>query len=45
MQDEIGPVVGRGEPVLADGGVETRVMFDDAVPMDPVAALGASLTS
>lgn len=28
--------VGRGDLVLADGGVETRVMFDDTVPMDPI---------
>ena len=36
MQDEIAQAVARGNMVLADGGVETRVMFDDAVPMDPV---------
>ncbi|HEY6622612.1 MAG TPA: homocysteine S-methyltransferase family protein [Acidimicrobiales bacterium] len=36
MQHEIGAAIGRGELVLADGGVETRVLFDDAVPMDPV---------
>ena len=36
MHDEIAVAVRRGDLVLADGGVETRVMFDDAVPMDPV---------
>jgi homocysteine S-methyltransferase len=36
MHDEIAVAVHRGDLVLADGGVETRVMFDDVVPMDPV---------
>jgi S-methylmethionine-dependent homocysteine/selenocysteine methylase len=36
MHDEIAVAVRRGDLVLADGGVETRVMFDDTVPMDPV---------
>ncbi|HEY2562759.1 MAG TPA: homocysteine S-methyltransferase family protein [Acidimicrobiales bacterium] len=34
--DEITVAVHRGDLVLADGGVETRIMFDDTVPMDPV---------
>jgi S-methylmethionine-dependent homocysteine/selenocysteine methylase len=36
MHEEIAVAVRRGDLVLADGGVETRVMFDDTVPMDPV---------
>jgi homocysteine S-methyltransferase len=36
MHDEIAVAVRRGDLVLADGGVETRVMFDDTVPMDAV---------
>ncbi|HEX4220089.1 MAG TPA: homocysteine S-methyltransferase family protein [Acidimicrobiales bacterium] len=36
MHDEIAVAVRRGGLVLTDGGVETRVMFDDTVPMDPV---------
>jgi hypothetical protein len=35
MHDEIGATVRPGDLVLADGGVETRVMFDDALPIDP----------
>ena len=34
--DEIAVAVHRGDFVLTDGGVETRIMFDDTVPMDPV---------
>jgi S-methylmethionine-dependent homocysteine/selenocysteine methylase len=34
--DEIAVAVHRGDLVLTDGGVETRIMFDDTVPMDPV---------
>jgi homocysteine S-methyltransferase len=36
MHDEIAVAVHRGDLVLADGRVETRVMFDDTVPMGPV---------
>jgi homocysteine S-methyltransferase len=36
MDDEIAVAVHRGDLVLADGGIETRIMFDDTVPMDPV---------
>ncbi len=36
MQEEIDAAVRRGDLVLADAAVETRVMFDDTVPMDPV---------
>jgi homocysteine S-methyltransferase len=36
MHDEIAVAVHRGDLVLADGGVETRIMFDDTVPIDPV---------
>jgi hypothetical protein len=43
MHDELVAVLRRGDPTLADAGVETWVMFDDPVRMDPHARLGRQL--